>query len=326
MEKNRKLISICVPVYNEEQNIIPLYERISELADKCQSKYRFEFVFTDNHSEDSSFSILSKLGSKDKRVKALRFSRNFGFQRSILKNFLYAEGDAAVQIDCDLQDPPELIEEFLEHWEKGYKVVYGVRKDRPNESRILFGMRKIFYTLIDKVSDHPLPRNAGDFRLIDRCIINELAKIDPYQPYLRGAIATFGYPQLGVQYNRFERVRGSSKFSLTDLVRLAIDGIVSHSINPLRIATYAGFLSFFIAILGTIYYLVGKLFFQNEWPEGLASSSILMLFSIGLNGIFLGLIGEYISRLYRSMLGGSFTIVEEHVNHDKELFGNKREH
>ena len=240
-----------------------------------------------------------------------------------MHNFLNAKGDAAVQIDCDLQDPPEMIEEFLNEWEKGYKVVYGVRKDRPNESKLLFGLRKVFYTFIDKISDHPLPRNAGDFRLIDRVIINELEKIDPYQPYLRGAIATFGHKQKGILYDRFERERGNSKFSISDLIRLAIDGIVSHSINPLRVATYAGFCSFILSILGGLYYLIGKLFLVDSWPEGLASSSILILFSIGLNGMFLGLIGEYVSRIYRSMIGGSFTIVESVVEHVEESENNE---
>jgi glycosyltransferase involved in cell wall biosynthesis len=291
-----------------------LYDRLIQLAEKLTSRYAFEFIFTDNHSEDETFDKLSFLAAKDERVRIIRFSRNFGFQRSILTNFLSAKGDAAVQIDCDLQDPPEMIEEFLARWEKGYKVVYGVRKSRPNENVILFGLRKVFYYFIDKISEHPLPRNAGDFRLIDRCIIDELEKIDPYQPYLRGAIATFGFPQIGIEYDRFERARGISKFSLSDLVRLAIDGIVSHSINPLRLATYAGFSSFLIAIFGGLYYFIGKLFFAESWPEGLASSSILILFSIGINGIFLGLMGEYISRIYRSMIGGSFTIIQDDVN------------
>lgn len=310
----KKLISICVPVFNEESNIEPLILRLGKLADKLQDKYRFEFLFTDNHSEDETYNRLNELATGDTRIRVIRFSRNFGFQRSILFNYLNARGEAAIQIDCDLQDPPEMIEEFLEYWEQGYKVVYGVRRDRPNESPLLFGMRKFFYTLLDKISDHPIPRNAGDFRLVDRCVLEELTKISPYQPYLRGAIATFGYKQIGVTYDRSARERGVSKFSFIDLLRLAIDGIVSHSINPLRVATYAGFGSFMLAILGGIYYLVAKLFVVDSWPEGLASSSILMLFSIGLNGMFLGLIGEYISRMYRMMLGGSFVLVESKVD------------
>ena len=186
---SRKLISICVPVYNEEDNIRPLYERVRTVMSQLEQRYDYEVLFTDNRSEDRTFERLATLALEDKRVRVIRFSRNFGFQRSILANYVNARGAAAVQLDCDLQDPPELIVEFLRRWEEGYAVVYGVRGNRPAENPFLFGLRRFFYRLIDALSEDTLPHDAGDFRLIDRRVIEELRHVRDQQPYLRGLIA-----------------------------------------------------------------------------------------------------------------------------------------
>jgi dolichol-phosphate mannosyltransferase len=309
---SHKLISICIPVYNEEDNITFLYTRLCQLAAKEKS-YVFEFLFTDNHSEDKTFEKLAKLAAQDARIRIIRFSRNFGFQKSIMTNYLNARGNAAVQIDCDLQDPPELISDFLRKWEQGYKVVYGIRKSRPESAWLRTG-RKIFYRLVNFLSKEHLPPDAGDFRLIDKCIIDELRKINDTQPYLRGLIATMGFKQSGIAYNRDARNAGSSKFNLCKLFSLAFDGILQHSIAPLRAVIVIGFIIFIFSLLGAIYYLIARLSFHSNWPQGLASSSILILFSLGINAIFLGIIGEYVGRIYKNVKQEPFTIIEHVVD------------
>lgn len=311
----RKLISICVPVFNEQDNILPFYERMRPLMDSLADRYAFEILFTDNHSSDDTFVRLAELAARDRRVRVLRFSRNFGFQRSIFTNYVNCRGDAAIQIDVDLQDPPEILPEFLTLWEQGYKVVYGVRRSRPNENWLLHRVRKLFYRGIDLLSEDPLPHDAGDFRLIDRCIVEQLRRYSDQQPYLRGLIAAMGFKQVGVVYDRSARERGSSKFNLRKLASLALDGIFHHSVIPLRIATFTGLAMFLIAAVASLYYIFGKLIAPSDWPPGIASNTILLLFSIGMNGIFLGIIGEYVGRIYKNVKSMPLTIIETAVDH-----------
>lgn len=301
MTDTRPLISICVPVYNEELNVKPFYRRVVSVIDRLSDRYSFEILFTDNHSTDSTFECLAELSDRDHRVRVIRFSRNFGFQRSILTNYINARGAAAIQLDVDRQDPPELIAEFLQRWESGYKVVYGVRRERPNESYWLHIARKIFYRLVDFLSEDALPHDAGDFRLVDRCVIDQLKQVSDQQPYLRGLIASMGFKQTGIIYDRAARERGSSKFNFMRLFGLALDGILQHSIVPLRIATFFGVIMSGITALGAVYYLVTRLFAGANWPPGFATGTLLTLLSIGMNALLLGIIGEYIGRIYKNV-------------------------
>jgi polyisoprenyl-phosphate glycosyltransferase len=314
---SRKLISICVPVYNEEDNVRPLCERVRAVMAKLEDRYDYEILFTDNRSEDRTFERLAALALEDRRVRAIRFSRNFGFQRSILANYVNARGDAAIQLDCDLQDPPELIVEFLRRWEEGYEVVYGIRGNRPKENALLFGTRRLFYRLIDALSEDPLPRDAGDFRLIDRRVIGELRHVRDQQPYLRGLIAAMGFRQIGVPYDRAARQRGTSKFGFWRLVGLALDGILHHSIVPLRLATAVGFVMCGLAFFGALYFLIARSF-GADWPEGWASLSVLVLFSIGLNALLLGIIGEYIGRIFKNVKPMPLVIIDDVIDHGAE--------
>ncbi|MBV8770679.1 MAG: glycosyltransferase family 2 protein [Hyphomicrobiales bacterium] len=313
----RKLISICVPVYNEEDNVRPLHERVRTVMSELEQRYDYEILFTDNRSEDRTFERLAALALEDKRVRVIRFSRNFGFQRSILANYVHARGVAAIQLDCDLQDPPELITEFLRRWEEGYSVVYGVRGNRPRESRFLYGLRRIFYRLIDALSEDTLPHDAGDFRLIDRRVIEELRHVRDQQPYLRGLIAAMGFRQIGIPYNRAPRARGRSKFSFLRLLGLALDGILHHSTVPLRLATAVGFVMCGIAFFGALYFLVARSF-GADWPEGWASLSVLVLFSIGLNALLLGIIGEYIGRIFKNVKPMPLVIIDDVIDHGQD--------
>lgn len=313
MPEAKRLISICVPVFNEEGNIEPLYRELLPVMGRLSAKYDFELLFTDNHSTDRTFEILESLARQDHRIRAIRFSRNFGFQRSIFTAYMNCRGEAAIQIDCDLQDPPSLIADFIEKWEQGYHVVYGVRTSR-KESRWMNATRRIFYRLIDALSEDPLPHDAGDFRLVDRRILNELRAFEDYQPYLRGTIAAIGFQQIGLSYDRAERLTGESKFSFGELFGLALDGILNHSVVPLRIATLLGSVVSVTTLLGIVGYMVGRLFLGRNWPPGFASIIILILGSLSLNALFLGIIGEYLGRIYRQVKRRPLTITERELN------------
>lgn len=309
----KKLISFVIPVYNESDNIGPFHTAISSVMQSLRDRYDYELLFTDNHSTDRTFDILEGLAEMDPHLRVIRFSRNFGYQRSILTGYLSCRGDAAIQMDCDLQDPPELAPKFLKLWEEGHQVVYGIRRSR-RERWWITAARKLFYRLIDSLSEDDLPHDAGDFRLVDRRVIEELRRIEDSQPYLRGTLATLGFNQLGVPYDRQERKRGRSKFSIRDLTGLAIDGILNHSVIPLRIATYIGLSVSVVTFLALVGYLAGRLLFGQHWPAGFATMAILILLSLSLNAIFFGVIGEYLGRMYQQLKRRPLTIVEREID------------
>ena len=313
MQRDRKpLISITVPVLNESGNIAALYARLHALGEKMRDRCDLEFVFSDNHSDDDTWELLTALAVQDSRVRAIRFSRNVGFQRSILANYLHTRGDAVMQIDADLQDPPEMLETFFDKWEQGYQVVYGIRRKRP-ESWLLRNFRRLGYWAIDKVSEHPIPRDVGDFRLVDRNVINAVTKVRTSSPYLRGIIAGLGFNQTGVEYDRDARTAGESKFNVSRLVQLGLTAVFNHSVVPLRAASFLGMIILAISAVGAIYYLALRLF-HPELPRGLASMHVLVLFGIGLNSFFLGIIGEYLLRIYLVVRADPVAIVQHSLN------------
>jgi glycosyltransferase involved in cell wall biosynthesis len=307
---SRPLISIVVPVFNEELNVMPFYEAVSAVLAPLDSSYRFEFVFTDNHSSDNTFSLLKTLATLDARVRAYRFSRNFGYQRSIMTGYSRALGDAAVQLDVDLQDPPELVARFLSEWQLGADVVYGVRIQR-QEPWFVNMQRTIFYRLIDRLSEEKIPVDAGDFRLISRRVIDLLKSFEDAQPYLRGTIATMGFKQVGIPYARNARLRGESKFPFSKLVSLALDGILNHSTVPLRLSTFFGLFVSVVTLAGIVLYTAVKLILHSEWPAGFATLAALSLASISINAMLLGIIGEYLGRMYHQMKKQPLTIIED---------------
>jgi polyisoprenyl-phosphate glycosyltransferase len=310
------LISVSIPVFNEEENIDRLYARLSALAEKMADRCTLEFVFTDNHSEDRTWPMLLAFAEKDERVRAIRFSKNFGFQRSILTNYLHTRGDAVMQIDADLQDPPELLERFFDLWCQGYAVVYGVRKKR-KEGALISLIRRAGYWFIDKISEEKIPRDVGDFRLIDRKIVEALRRYNVKDPYLRGMIAALGFKQVGVPYEREARIAGKSKFPLNKLLKLGFDGVINQSMIPLKLASYAGVSFVAISIIGAIYYIILKLS-NPDLPQGLASLHILILFGIGFQSLLIGIIGEYLMRTYLAVRGDPIAIIEDSANIDQE--------
>lgn len=307
------LLSVIVPVFNEETNVTIFYKTVTQELLRLSPEFLYEIVFTDNHSTDKTFELLSKIASKDLRVRVARFSKNFGYQKSIHAGYCLSRGDIAIQLDSDLEDPPALIHEFIRLWREGYDVVYGIRRSR-KELWLTQQLRRFFYRLIDFLSEDHIPHDAGDFRLLDRKIIEQLKKISDASPYLRGAIAAIGFEQVGVPYDRKKRIGGKSKFPLSDMVSLAVDGILNHSIIPLRLATFTGFivamgLSFYLGFLLAI-----KFIFHQDWPAGFVTVYVLIQISICLNALFLGIIGEYLGRIYRQVKAKPLVVIDQTLN------------
>lgn len=301
-----------MPVYNEEANVERAHAALTSVF-KTLPRYDLEFVFTDNHSEDGTFDRLAALAKDDGRVRVIRFNRNYGFQRSLLVGYRHASGDAAIQIDCDLQDPPDLIPKFLELWERGHDVVVGLRRRR-QEHALLTLARRAFYALLSRISDDHITRDAGDFRLVDRSVIDRLKSLDDFNPFVRGVVSSFAVSEIGIPYDRVQRDYGKSKFPVSRLIRFALDGLLGHSILPLRLASYSGVAISFITFIVSLFYIVGALFFGRSWPSGFATVVVVILFGISLNAIFLGIIGEYVSRIYQQVRYRPLVIVERAIN------------
>ena len=221
-------------------------------------------------------------------------------------------GDAAIQIDADLQDPPELFSDFIEQWESGNDVVYGVRRGR-KEGKIENFSRRTFYRVINALSEDHLPLDAGDFRLVSRRVIDALEEVDDYHPYLRGTIASFGFNQAGVAYDRAARERGESKLRWRKMISLGVDGILHHSVLPLRIAMWVGALMTVLMFGGIVWYVVGSI--NDDLPPGLATTVVLIMASIILNAVFMGILGAYIGRIYQQVKRRPFTIVADRVGY-----------
>lgn len=315
MEPVKPLISLVVPVFNEHENIEAFYADVRRVVDPLADEYEFEFVFTDNHSTDTTPKLLRALARADRRVRAYRFSRNFGYQRSILTAYLKCHGAAAIQLDCDLQDPTDLVVEFLRRWREGYDVVYGTRISR-HESWRWSAARRAFYWLVDLLAEDPIPLDAGDFRLVSRRVIEELRRIDDTRPYLRGTIATLGFNQISVDYHRGARLRGVTKFSLYQNVMLALDGIVNQSVVPLRMATYIGIGVSLLTLVAICGYLVANFTVGFRAPAGFTTTTVLILGSLSINAMLLGILGEYLGRMYLQMKRQSLSIVESELHED----------
>jgi glycosyltransferase involved in cell wall biosynthesis len=312
----KRLISLVMPVYNEVANIERAYSELLAVFSGLP-QYDLEFVFTDNHSEDGTFALLARLGAADPRIKVLRFNRNYGFQRSLLTAYRHASGDAAIQIDCDLQDPPPLILEFVSLWEQGHDVVVGIRRRRREPMLLTWG-RRAFYAILSKTSEDRITRDAGDFRLIDRTILDRLRQLNDINPYVRGVISSVACNEAGIVYDRAARLHGKSKFPLLKLFRFAVDGIIAHSVIPLRLATYIGMAVSTVTFFMSIAYLCAAIFFGSSWPSGFATLIVITLFGISLNAIFLGIIGEYVSRIYQQVRWRPLVVIEDAVNLGQE--------
>ncbi len=311
------LISIIVPVFNEQDNVERTYGELKRVTEALDG-YEFEFLFTDNHSTDRTFEILSAIATRDPAVKVVRFARNFGFQKSVITGYRLAQGEATIQIDADLQDPPTMFGSMLEKWREGYDVVVGVRRQRI-ENPMLAGLRKIYYRILSRLGGVHLIVDAGDFRLIDASVIDKLRQVDDAHPYLRGLVSSLARRQIGISYDRSERLGGRSKFPVTRLVALALDGFIAHSSLPLRLAFYIGFLLASISALLAFAFIFARLVVGQDWPAGFATTQVLLLFGIGLNSMFLGIIGVYVGRIYDQVRRRPATVIEQALNFTQDI-------
>jgi len=311
-DRDEILVSVLVPVLNEAANVGRAYAEITRVFDHLPG-YACEIIFTDNHSTDATFTLLRGLALADPRVRVIRFSRNIGYQRSLLVGYQNARGACSVQIDCDLQDPPNLIPRMLELWHEGHQVVYGVRRSLA-EGRVKAAMRRWFYYGINALSEDDLPLNAGEFRLVDGRLLAELRAIQDTSPYLRGLISSMGFSQIGFEYDRGARIAGESKFPFRKMLGLAADGVLNHSLVPLRVASGVGLVVGTTTTLLIVIYLAGRLAFGQQWPAGFATTTMLLLLSITLNALFLGVIGEYLGRIFMQVKGRPVPIVEARLN------------
>lgn len=295
---NKKTISICIPVRNESENIQLIYNEIKKIFSEKLNKYKYEIIFTDNLSTDKSFEIIKSISASDNQVKGYQFSKNIGKERSLFYAFKKSSGDMIIQIDCDFEDPPDLIPEFVKKWEEGYEIVHAIRNKRKKD--FYSKLRFIFYRLISSISEDNLPRDVGDFRLCDKKVIEKIINIDDQDPYLRGLISSIGFKDYGINHERGIRKKNKTKFNIFSYLGNAINGITNHSILPLKLASYLGFLIFLICFVMTLFYLFHGIFFENKSP-GFTTQTLLILFAIAFNSIFLGIIGEYVGRIYRQI-------------------------
>lgn len=305
-------VSVLVPCFNEEENVFRAYSEIANTFSTLPG-YDYEIIFTDNHSTDRTFGMLRDIAAQDRRVRVIRFSRNIGYQRSLLAAYKAARGDCSVQIDCDLQDPPHLIPRMLELWQQGNQVVYGVRRAL-SDGWMTAAVRRTFYRLIRALSEDDLPLNAGEFRLVDACILKELRHVDDTSPYLRGLISSLGFRQIGFEYDRQARVAGESKFPFRAMVALGVDAVLNHSLVPLRLASITSAIAGAATMLLLMVYLIGWLLVGQDWPKGFATTTLLLLLAISLNAMFLGIIGEYVGRIFMQSKRRPHVVVEEALN------------
>lgn len=293
------LVSVIIPCYNEASVLTETRRRLAEVADRLQSQASFEFIFVDDGSKDETARVLHELATADARVRGLRLSRNFGQQIATTAGLENATGDAVVVMDADLQDPPELIEAMLARWREGYDVAYAQRTERTGETAFKIWSAKIFYRLVQRISRVSIPADTGDFRLMDRRVVDAFLRMPERDRFLRGMVSWVGYRQVAVPYKREVRFAGKTNYPLWKMVRFAIDGIVSFSFAPLRLAVWTGFVAIGCALLGIIYAILLRFFADpSQWVRGWASLFVAILFMGGVQLVSLGIIGEYVGRIY----------------------------
>lgn len=301
-------LSVVIPIFNEEENIPFLYDRLCQVMKTMGVTY--EFVFINDGSKDRSIFLLKELAKKYKEVKYINFSRNFGHQIAVTAGLDKTIGNAVVIIDADLQDPPELIVDMYAKMKEGYEVVYARRKSRKGESAMKKWTAKTFYRILSRITSVDIPVDTGDFRIMDRRIVEELRNMPEQHKYLRGQISWIGFSQTYIEYNRAERNAGETGYTYRKMLHFALDGITGFSDIPLKIVTYFGFLVTAFAFLVLIYVLISR-FIWEDYVQGWASLMITILFIGGIQMIAIGIIGEYLSRMNANLRERPLYIVRE---------------
>ena len=305
-----KKISILVPAYNEQEVLEPLYQRLGRLANDNKA-YNFEFLFVNDGSRDNTLEIIKDYAEKDNRVSYVNLSRNFGKEIAMIAGLDHVTGDATVIIDADLQDPPELIPRMIGYWEEGYDDVYAKRKSREGESWFKKTSSRVFYRLLQKATNIPIQQDTGDFRLLDRRCVEALKQFRESQRYTKGMFSWIGYKKKEVIYDRDPRAAGVTKWNYMKLIDFAIDGLTSFTTAPLRISSILGFLVSLIAFIFIVIIVVKTVLFGDA-VEGYPSLMAVVLFLGGLQLLSLGVIGEYIGRIFNETKRRPLYLVEEY--------------
>lgn len=319
-ERNKtglQLLSMVVPCYNEEEVI---NETISRLRQFCAELYNLEveLVFVDDGSRDGTYELLQHFVMEDPRVRLIRFARNFGHQIAVTAGIDAAKGDAIVLIDADLQDPPEVVHQMIAKWHEGYDVVYGTRTQRAGESMFKRTTARGFYRLLNWLSDVPIPLDTGDFRLMSRRVADTLRAMPERDRFIRGMVSWVGFKQISLPYQRAERFAGESKYPLRKMLRFATDGILSFSTKPLQISVAMGMMCATLSLLFIFYALFLRVF-TNVWVEGWTALMVAVLFIGGVQLISIGILGEYVGRIYNEIKQRPLYVVQERCgfNDDK---------
>lgn len=311
MEK--KKVSLVIPMYYEEKVANECYKRVKQCLDKLEN-YEHEIIFINDGSKDKTLEILEEIASNDKKVKVISFSRNFGHQAAVTAGLKEVTGQAVVIIDADLQDPPELIPDMLKKWEEGNEVIYGKRKTRKGESAFKLLTAKMFYNTLNALSDVEIPKDTGDFRLVDRKVVDTINSLPEHNKFLRGLFSWVGYKQYAYEYERQERFAGKTKYPLKKMIKLASDGIISFSSKPIKIVGALGIFSIFISIAILIYALVSYAFKLNNLSAGWTSIMVAITFFAGVQLLSLWVISEYIGRIYEESKGRPQYVIDKKIN------------
>jgi dolichol-phosphate mannosyltransferase len=310
------IFSIVGPVYNEEALLEEFCRRMVEVLEALGDP--FEVVLVNDGSRDRSPEILRRLHAQDPRVKVINFSRNFGMQAALTAGLDYAAGQAIIVMDTDLQDPPEVVPQLIERWRAGYQLVYAQRADRAGESWFKKFTASAFYRLITRITNVEIPVDTGEFRLMDRKVVDALKSMREYNRFMRGMSVWVGYKQTGITYERDARKAGETKFTLKKMVRLALDGITTFSYLPLQLATYFGFFVALISLLALVAVVILRLSGNQDAFYGQASTLGSVLFLGGVQLIFLGIIGEYLGRIYDEVKRRPLYIVAEEIGFEQD--------
>ena len=309
MSSRNSLISVVVPCYNEEEVLVHTHSRLTQVLDRLENA-EYELVYVNDGSSDRTDEILRSLNQTSPHTRAVLLSRNFGHQAAVTAGLTAAAGQCVVIIDADLQDPPEVIAEMVERWREGYEVVYGIRESRAGESGFKLRSAQLFNRLINKLSDVHIPLDTGDFRLLDRRAVDALLAMPERHRLLRGMASWIGFRQHGLKYAREARFAGTTKYPLTKMLNLALDGIFSFSTVPLRFVTILGVLTSALAAAGIFYSLAVRIF-TSHWVAGWATLILAVLFTGGVEMFCFGILGEYIGRIYTEIKQRPLFIVRE---------------
>lgn len=311
----RRLISILIPAYNEQENLRHLYERLNKLAGETHD-YAFEFLFVNDGSRDKTLEIIKHFAEDDKRIAYVNLSRNFGKETAMIAGLDHVRGDATVIIDADLQDPPELIPEMIKYWEEGYDDVYARRSNRKGETWLKKSTSAAFYKVLQRSTRIPIQQDTGDFRLLDRRCVEALKQMRESQRYTKGMFSWIGYKKKEITYERDPRFAGATKWNYFQLVNLAIEGIVSFTVSPLRFSTYMGVVTSALAFVYMLYLVVRTIFFGTDLA-GYPSMMAVILFLGGVQLLSIGIIGEYVGRIFNETKNRPLYFVEEYHTSEK---------